>query len=64
MKPNLGAKSIISFLLSVLFLILLTLAESSLSRLHTMAKRVIGLALLVLPGIIDRVRNVRFQSKL
>ncbi|MEP6894492.1 MAG: hypothetical protein ABI986_02675 [Chloroflexota bacterium] len=52
MNLSLGAKSIFLFALSVICLLLLTLFESSLSSLSITAERVIGLLLLVLPGIV------------
>lgn len=51
MKSSFGTKSIIFFLVSVLFLILLTLFESSLVGLSLMAERTISLLLLVLPAM-------------
>jgi hypothetical protein len=58
MSPSLGAKSIILFGLSTLFLVLITLFESSLSGLSTTTERVLSLVLLVLPGIIGVVFGV------
>jgi hypothetical protein len=52
MKLSFGAKSLALFLLSVLFLILLTLFESSLISLSLMAERTISLLLLVLPAML------------
>jgi drug/metabolite transporter (DMT)-like permease len=52
MKLSLGAKSIALFVLSVLFLLLLTVFESSLSGLSATAERSISALLLVLPGVI------------
>jgi hypothetical protein len=55
MKISLGAKSIICFLLSVLFLFLLTLFESSLSGFSLTAERVLSLLLLVVPAVMGVV---------
>ena len=52
MKMNLGAKSILFFLLAVLFLVLLTLFESSLAGLSLIAERILSLFLLVVPAVI------------
>jgi len=52
MKLNLGTKSLLLFLLSVLFLVLLTLFESSLTGLSLTAERIISLLLLVVPAMI------------
>ena len=51
MNLSLGAKSIVLFALSVLFLVLLTVFESSLSALSLNAERAISALLLVLPGV-------------
>jgi len=58
MDFSFGAKSMIAFMLSVLFLILLTLFESFLSGLSTATERDISLALLVLPGMIGVVYGI------
>jgi hypothetical protein len=52
MKLSLGAKSLALFSLSVLFLVLLTLFESSLTGLSLAAERTISLMLLVLPTLL------------
>ena len=52
MNLSLGAKSIFLFVLSVLFLILITLFESLLLGLSTTAERIISFLLLVLPGVV------------
>jgi hypothetical protein len=64
MKLDLGAKSIALFLLSVGFLILLTLFESSLAGLSLAAERLLSVLLLVLPagigaafGILSMIRK-------
>ena len=68
MKSSFGTKSIIFFLVSVLFLILLTLFESSLVGLSLMAERTISLLLLVLPamtGIVFGILSlIRKESRL
>ena len=58
MKLSLSATSLSLFLLSVLFLILLTLFEASLTGLSLPTERTISLLLLVLPGIIGIVFGV------
>ena len=55
MKLNRGAQSIFLFLLSLLFLFLLTLFEASLSGLSLTTERIISALLLVLPGVIGIV---------
>jgi hypothetical protein len=68
MKLSLGAKSLALFLLSVLFLVLLTLFESSLAGLSLTTERILSLLLLVLPAAIGVVFGVlstaRKESKL
>ena len=58
MKSSLGMRSIIFFLLSVLFLILLTVFETSLAGLSLAAERIISLLLLVAPAVIGAVFGV------
>jgi len=58
MKLSLGAKSISLFVLSVLFLLLLTLFESSFSGMSLTAEKVISALLLVLPGLIGAIFGV------
>ena len=58
MKFSLGVKSLSLFLVSVLFLVLLTLIESSLSSLSLTAERTISLLLLVLPAAIGIVFGI------
>jgi len=58
MKMSLGAKSLALFVLSLLFLVLLTLFESLLSGLSLTAERVISALLLVLPGLFGIVLGV------
>ena len=55
MKWTLSAKSIFFFLLSVLFLILLTLFESSLVGFSLTTERIMSFILLVLPASIGVV---------
>jgi hypothetical protein len=64
MKLNLGAKSIALFLLSVVFLILLTVFESSLFGWSFAVERFLSVLLLVLPagtgaafGILSLIRK-------
>jgi hypothetical protein len=68
MNLSLGAKSIALFGLSVLFLLLLTLFEASLSGLSLTAEKAISALLLVLPGVIGVVFGIlsiiRKESKL
>jgi hypothetical protein len=52
MRLSLGAKSLLLFLLSVLFLLLLTLSESLLVGLSLSAEKTLNLLLLVLSAII------------
>jgi len=52
---SLGVKSILLFVLSIVFLILLTLFETALVGLPITAERIISLLLLVLPGIVGIV---------
>lgn len=58
MKISLGAKSIFLFVLSALFLILLTLFESSLAGLSLPVEKMLSLLLLILPAVIGVVFGV------
>jgi hypothetical protein len=58
MKLSLGVKSLALLLLSTLFLVLLTLFESSLTGLSLTAERTISLLLLVLPAMIGIVFGI------
>jgi hypothetical protein len=58
MKKSLGMISLLLFLLSVVFLVLLTLFESSLARLSLPAERWLSGLLLVLPSGIGTVLGV------
>jgi len=58
MKLSLGVKSLALLLLSTLFLVLLTLFESSLIGLSLTAERTISLLLLVLPAMIGIVFGI------
>ena len=58
MKLSLGTQSILLFIISLLFLFLLTLFESSLSGLSLIAERIISALLLVLPGVIGLVLGI------
>jgi hypothetical protein len=57
-KLSLAAKSITLFGLSFLFLLLLTLFESSLSGLSLTTEKAISALLLILPGVIGVVFGV------
>ena len=58
MKLSLRATSLSLFVLSVLFLILLTLFESSLSSMSSTAERLLSVLLLVLPRVIGTVFGI------
>ena len=58
MKFSSGVKSMILFMLSFVFLLLLTLFETSLAGLSVAWERMISLLLLVLPGVIGVVYGV------
>ena len=58
MKLSLSAKSLFLFLLSVVFLVLLTLFESSLAGLSLTAERTLSLLLLVVPAIMGTTFGV------
>ena len=58
MKLNLAAKSMILFALSVIFLILLTLFESTFSGMSLTVERIVSVILLVLPGVIGAAFGV------
>ena len=58
MKIGLGAKSLALFALSVVFLVLLTVFESSLSNLSLTVERILTLLLLVVPALIGVVIGV------
>ena len=58
MNTGLGAKSLALFAVSVLFLILITLFESSLSGMSLTAEKILSALLLVLPAIIGIVFGV------
>ena len=58
MRLSLSASSIALFVLSVLFLVLLTVFEASLSGLSLTLERVISALLLILPGIIGAVFGI------
>jgi hypothetical protein len=63
MKSSLGAKSIFFFLLSVLFLVLLTLFETSLAGLSLTVERILSWLLLVLPAVIGVVFGVLSMAR-
>jgi hypothetical protein len=58
MNMSLGAKSLALFAVSMLFLILITLFESSLSGMSLTAEKVFSALLLVLPGVIGIMLGV------
>lgn len=58
MKMSLGARSLALFALSVLFLVLLTLFESSLRGLSITGERILSVLLLVVPALIGVVLGV------
>ena len=58
MKLSLSAKSITFFLLAALFLVLLTLFESSLIGLSMTAERILSFLLLVVPAVIGVIFGV------
>jgi hypothetical protein len=58
MKLSLGTKSLVFFLLSVLFLVLLTVFESSLAGLSLTTERILSLLFLVVPAMIGIVFGV------
>ena len=58
MNLSLGMKSIVLFAASILFLVLLTLFESSLAGLSNTTERIISILLLILPGAIGAVFGV------
>ena len=67
MNLSLGMKSIVLFAASILFLVLLTLFESSLAGLSNTTERITSILLLILPGAIGVVFGglgvVRKESK-
>jgi len=58
MNLSLGVKSILLFVLSIVFLVLLTLFETALVGLTITTERIISLLLLVLPGLVGVVYGV------
>jgi len=58
MNLSLGVKSILLFVLSIVFLVLLTLFETALIGLTITTERIISLLLLVLPGLVGVVYGV------
>jgi len=63
MKMSLGAQSIVLFVLSIVFLVLLTLLESLLSGASLTTERIISALLLVLPGVIGIVLGILSLSR-
>ena len=58
MKLSLGAASISLFVLSIIFLVLLTLFESSFSGMSLTAERIISTLLLVVPSLLGVILGV------
>lgn len=58
MNFSLGVKSLLLFVLSVIFLVLLTLFESSLTGLPAIAERIFSIVLLISPGVIGILLGV------
>ena len=58
MNMSLGAKSLALFALSVLFLILITLFESSLSGMSLTTEKILSVLLLVAPAVMGMVLGV------
>ena len=58
MKLSLSMKSVVSFLVAVLFLVLLTLFESSLTGLSLTTERILSFLLLVVPAVIGTIFGV------
>jgi hypothetical protein len=58
MNMGLGAKSLALFVISVLFLILITLFEASLSGMSLTAEKILSALLLVVPAVIGIVLGV------
>jgi len=58
MKLNLGSKSILLFVLSFVFLLVLTFFESSLSGISITMERIISALFLVVPGIIGVILGI------
>jgi hypothetical protein len=58
MKLSLGVQSILLFVLSLIFLVLLTLFESSLAGMSLTGEKIISALLLVLPGVVGVVLGV------
>ena len=58
MNMGLGAKSLVLFALAILFLILITLFEASLSGMSLTAEKILSALLLVVPAVIGIVLGV------
>jgi len=58
MKRSLGSKSILLFVLSFVFLLVLTFFESSLSGISITMERIISALFLVVPGIIGVIVGI------
>ncbi len=58
MELSRGVKSILRFVFSILFLVLITLVDALFSGLSTTVERIISLLLLVLPGVAGVVYGI------
>jgi len=58
MKWSFAAASLTLFVVSILFLLLLTLFESSLTNMSMTAERLVSAILLVLPGVVGVILGV------
>lgn len=58
MQLSLGSKSILLFVLSIIFLLVLTFFESSLSGISITMERIISALFLVVPGIIGVILGI------
>ena len=58
MELSRGVKSILCFVFSILFLVLITLFDALFSGLSTTVERIISLLLLVLPGVAGVVYGI------
>lgn len=58
MNLSLGVKSMFLFVLSIVFLVLLTLFETALVSVAVTTERMISLVLLVLPGMIGVIYGI------
>ena len=63
MSMSLGSRSLALFAVSVLFLILITLFESSLSAMSLTAEKILSILLLVVPAVIGIVFGVLSMNR-